>query len=199
MESLLSASDPFVGEISLVAFSYAPDGWALCDGRLLPTSQYDALYSLIGTTYGGDGVSTFALPDLRGRAAIGAGTGQGLSPVERGQYLGQEQASVQQSHLPAHTHGASFSSGGVRPVAYSGGASLTDPTRAVPANPVGDGGVTLPAFAPAAEANAGQAPLPVQGQVTVLPTGGGQPLNIRNPALGLNYIIALVGVYPSRP
>ena len=194
----MSASDPFLGEISLVAFSYAPDGWALCDGRLLSVSQNTALFALIGAAYGGDGHSTFALPDLRGRAAIGAGTGQGLRPVELAQSLGEENATLLQNHLPAHTHGASFTSGGVRPVAYSGGASLTDPTGAVPANPVSEGGTALPAFAPAAEANAGLAPLPVQGQVTVMPTGAGQPLSIRNPALGLNYIIALVGVYPPR-
>lgn len=198
-ENLLSASDPFIGEISLVAFSYAPDGWALCDGRLLSVSQYGALYSLIGATYGGDGVSTFALPDLRGRAAVGAGAGQGLSPISLGSYLGQESVQLLQSQLPAHTHAASFNSGGVRPVGYSGSASLTDPTGAVPANPVGEGGVPLPAFASAAEANAGLAPLPVQGQVTVSPTGAGQPLNLRNPALGLNYIIALAGVFPPRP
>ncbi len=195
----MSASDPFLGEISLVAFSYAPEGWALCDGRLMPVTQYPALFSLIGASYGGDGVTTFALPDLRGRAAIGAGAAQGLSPVLLAQYLGKEDAMVSQNHLPAHTHAASFTSGGVRPVAYSGGASLTNPDGAVPANPVGDGGAALPAFAPAAEANAGLAPLPVQGQVTVSPTGAGQPLNIRNPGLGLNYIIALAGVYPPRP
>ncbi|NIM41436.1 MAG: phage tail protein [Hydrogenophaga sp.] len=194
----MSASDPFIGEISLVAFSYAPVGWALCDGRLLSVSQNAALFALIGAAYGGDGHTTFALPDLRGRAAIGAGTGPGFRPVELAQYLGDENATVLQNNLPAHTHAASFTSGGVRPVAYSGGASVTDPTGAVPANPVGEGGAALPAFAPAAEANAGLAPLPVQGQVTVSPTGAGQPLNIRNPALGLNYIIALVGVYPPR-
>jgi len=195
----LPASDPFIGEISLVAFSYAPDGWAHCDGRLLPVSQYGALYSLIGATYGGDGVSTFALPDLRGRSAIGAGAGQGLSPVPLGAYLGQESVELLQSQLPTHTHAASFASGGARPVGYSGGGSLTDPTGAVPANPVGEGGAALPAFAPAAEANGGLAPLPVEGQVTVSPTGAGNPVDLRNPALGLNYIIALVGVFPPRP
>lgn len=195
----MSATDPFLGEISLVAFSYAPQGWALCDGRLLPISQNEALYSLLGVVYGGDGVSTFALPDLRGRSPVGAGQGPDLGPVALGQSMGDEQLYLLQSQLPAHTHGASFTSGGVRPVAYGGGGSLTDPTGAVPANPVGEGGAALPAFAPASEASSGLAPLPVQGQVTVSPTGSGQPVEIRNPALGLNYIIALTGVFPMRP
>lgn len=194
----MSASDPFIGEISLVAFSYAPAGWALCDGRLLPVQQNLALFSLIGKVFGGDGVTTFALPDLRGRAAIGAGAGAHLDNVPLGTYLGVEKTTLLQSNLPAHTHGATFSSAGVRPTGYSGGGSLTDPSGAVPANPVGDTGAALPAFAPAAEANAGLSPLPVQGQVTVLPTGSGAPLDIRNPALGLNYIIALEGLYPPR-
>lgn len=194
----MSATDPFIGEISLVAFPFAPAGWAPCDGRLLPLQQYTALYSLLGTVFGGDGVSTFGLPDLRGRAAISAGQGLHLSNIDFGEYLGAENAVLLQRHLPAHTHDATFASAGVRPVAYRGGASLTDPTGAVPANPVAEGGAALPAFAPASEASAGMAPLPVQGQVTVSPTGSGQPLDVRNPALGLNYIIALEGVYPQR-
>ena len=195
----MSAIDPFIGEISLVAFSYAPAGWALCDGRLLPISQNEALFALLGTQDGGDGVSTFALPDLRGRSAIGVGQGPDLREVALGEYLGTEQVYLLQSQLPAHTHAASFTSPGARPVAYGGGGSITDPTGAIPANPVGEGGAALPAFAPASEASAGLAPLPVQGQVSVLPTGSGLPLDIRNPALGLNYIIALEGVFPPRP
>lgn len=193
------SADPFLGEISLVPFNFAPRGWAFCDGRLLAVSQYTALYSLIGAVYGGDGHNTFALPDLRGRAAVSAGQGPGLSNIALGENFGTEKAALLPSNLPAHTHDATFASAGARPVAYGGGGSLTDPTGAVPANPVGEGGAPLPAFAPASEASAGLAPLPVAGQVTVSPTGSGLPLEIRNPILGLNYIIALEGVFPSRP
>lgn len=195
------ASDPFIGEISIVAFSFPPAGWAFCDGSLLlrNSPDYAPLFSLIGTSYGaGDGQATFALPDLRGRLPLGTGQGPGLSAIAAGEQRGFERSPLTADNLPSHTHQASFQSAGVRPTAYSGGASLTNPTGAVPANPVGEGGVTLPAFSPAAQANAGLAPLPVEGLVTVLPTGSGQPLNVCNPALGLNFIIAFKGIYPSR-
>lgn len=191
--------NPYIGEISVVAFSYAPEGWALCDGSLLSRTTYAALFSLIGITYGmGDGRTTFALPDLRGRFPVGVGQGANLGPVALGENRGAEQLPLKPANLPAHTHDASFTSAGVRPTGYSGGGSLTNPTGAVLANPVGEGGVTLAAFAPAAQANAGLAPLPVDGQVAVQPTGSGLPLDLRNPALGLNYIIAIEGLYPSR-
>lgn len=194
------AVDPFVGEISIVAFSFPPVGWAFCDGSLLPCNNpdYAPLFALLGTTYGGDGRTTFGLPDLRGRLPLGAGQGPGLSAIVAGQKRGLELSPLTPDNLPAHTHQASFESAGVRPTAYSGGASLTNPTGAVLANPVGEGGVTLPAFSPAAQANAGLAPLPVNGLVTVSPTGAGQPLNVCNPALGLNFIIAFKGSFPQR-
>lgn len=194
----MSATDPFIGEIRLVAFPFAPEGWALCDGRLLPLQQHTALYALLGTVFGGDGLNTFGLPDLRGRSPIGSGQGANLGNIAFGEYLGAEDLTLLQRHLPAHTHDATFASAGVRPVAYRGGGSLTDPTGAVPANPVGEGGIALPAFAPAAQASAGMSPLPVDGQVVVQATGGGEPVDVRNPGLGLNFIIALEGVYPQR-
>lgn len=194
------ASDPFVGEISFVGFSFPPMGWLVCDGSLLPKDQteYQALFSLIGTTFGGDGVSTFGLPDLRGRLPLGTGQGPGLSPVKAGDLRGAEKTPLTVDHLPAHTHEARFAGDGVRPSAYNGGSSTTNPVDAVLANPMGEGGVMLPGFAPASWANAGLAALPVTGQVTVFPSGSGLPLNVCNPALGLNFIIAYLGVYPTR-
>lgn len=195
------AIDPYIGEISVIAFSYPPAGWAFCDGSLLPHNHpdYVALFSLLGVTYGeGDGRTTFALPDLRGRLPLGVGQAPGLSAVVLGGVRGVERSPMQLDNLPSHTHEARFESDGVRPTAYSGGGSLNNPADAVLANPVGEGGVTLPAFAPAARANAGLAPLPVDGLVTVFPSGAGLPLNVCNPSLGLNFVIAYKGVYPSR-
>lgn len=195
------ASDPFIGEISIVAFPFAPAGWALCDGSLLQRldKRYAPLFSLIGTTYGqGDGLTTFALPDLRGRLPLGVGQGPGLSPVVLGNERGVERCPLLLDNLPAHTHEARFESAGVRPSAYSGGGSLNNPADAVLANPVGEGGVALPAFAPASRSNAALAALAVDGQVTVFPSGSGLPLDVRNPALGLNFVIAYDGIYPTR-
>lgn len=195
------ASDPYIGEIGIVAFAFAPAGWALCDGslRLRDDKDYSSLFSLIGVTYGeGDGRTTFALPDLRGRLPLGVGQGPGLSAIVAGQQRGAEHRALQAQNLPSHTHEARFDSDGVVPSAYSGGGTLTEPAGAVLANPVGEGGVTLPAFAPAARANAGLAALPVAGQVTVFPSGTGMPLDLCNPALGLTFIIAYAGIYPTR-
>lgn len=193
------ALDPYIGEIGVVSFAFAPRGWALCDGSLLSRTTYAALYSLIGVTYGmGDGTTTFALPDLRGRFPVGAGQGPNLGPVVQGEYRGLEKLPLGIANLPTHTHQASFDSASVRPKAYSGGATLTNPTGAVLANPVATGGVALPAFAPEVQANAGLAPLSVDGQVNVSPAGEGQAVDLRNPGLGMFYIIALEGLYPSR-
>ncbi len=113
--------DYFLGQILLVPYYFAPMGWAFCNGALLPISQYTALYSLIGTTYGGDGQTNFALPDLRGRVPLGAGSGPGLSPYTLGERSGAEQVSVNPAQLPPHAHAASTQS-----------ASESNPTGANP-------------------------------------------------------------------
>ena len=99
-------NDPFVGQVEIVAFNFAPKGWATCDGQLLSIAQNTALFSLLGTQYGGDGRTTFALPDLRGRMAIGFGQGPGLQNYEIGQAGGEEQVTLTLSEIPAHTHQA---------------------------------------------------------------------------------------------
>src|SRR5439155_18983562 len=102
-------SEPFLGEIRLFGFNFAPRGWAFCQGQLLPIAQNTALFSLLGTTYGGNGQTTFALPDLRGRVAVGFGQGPGLSNIDLGQVSGAETATLTQAQMPAHGHLASVS------------------------------------------------------------------------------------------
>src|SRR3546814_13601589 len=114
--------EPFLGQIMMVGFNFAPRGWALCQGQLLPISQNSALFALLGTTYGGDGRTTFALPDLRGRCAIGMGQGPGLSAYQQGQMAGQENVTLIQTQIPTHTHYISAS---------NADGTVTDPTNAV--------------------------------------------------------------------
>src|SRR6476660_6451012 len=104
-------SDPFIAEIRIFAFNFAPTGWALCNGQLLPISQNTALFSLLGTTYGGNGITTFALPDLQGRAPMGFGQGPGLSRRDLGEECGQESVALRSSEIPMHTHSARCNSG----------------------------------------------------------------------------------------
>lgn len=192
--------DPFVGEIQMVAFPFAPAGYALCDGSLLPISQYPALHSLIGITYGGDGVTTFALPDLRGRSPVSAGTGRGLQPVPLGEYGGAEAVTLNTNQLPSHTHTATVQPGAhAQQNCFSGIGSLTSPAGAIPSDvhePVSGG--TLQAFAAPSAANQTMAPLPLQLQIGVGLTGANAPVGTRSPYLGVNYVIALEGVYPTR-
>lgn len=192
--------DAFVGEIQMVAFPFAPTGFAFCDGSLLPIAQYSALYSLLGTIYGGDGVTTFALPDLRGRAPLGIGAGPGLQPVQPGDTGGVEAVTLSPGQLPAHNHPATVQPGAsAQQKCFGGIGSQTSPVGAVAAEvlePVSGG--ALPAFAHAQAANQAMAPLPLQLEIAIGATGGGQPIGIRNPYAGINFIIALEGVYPSR-
>jgi len=194
----MPATDPYVGEICAVAFGFAPPGWAVCDGSQLLIAQHQALYALLGTTYGGDGVTTFALPDLRGRSPVGSGQGGGLSPVGPGQAVGAERVSVLIDHLPPHSHPASLANASAKPAAHSGGGSLTNATGAVVANAITATGGVLPSFAPLSVANAAMADMAVRGEVSVGATGSGLPLPVRGPGLGITFLIALQGVFPSR-
>ncbi|GAB3575776.1 tail fiber protein [Leifsonia lichenia] len=164
---------PFMGEIRLSSFNFAPKNWAFCDGQLLPINQNQALFSLLGTTYGGDGVTTFALPDLRGRAAISSGSGNGGN-YNLGQRGGEYSHALTTQEMPAHTHGASI--GGAANVVSPAGARLAQPGKA--------------AFAPAADST--------MAPIGVTPVGGGQPHENTAPYLTLTYIIALQGIFPSR-
>jgi microcystin-dependent protein len=176
-------SDPFIGQITMFGGNFAPRGWALCDGQLLSISSNQALFSILGTTYGGDGRTTFALPDLRGRVPIHKGTGSGLPPYSLGQRGGQVNITLTQANLPAHTHAAG--SGKMR--ATPSPADTSDPT-----------GNTL-AMAPAYKAENSTVDM-AAGTIggDTASTGGNQQFDNMPPYQAINYIIALVGVFPSR-
>jgi microcystin-dependent protein len=178
-------SDPYIGEIIMFAGNFAPRGWAFCDGSLLPISQYTAVFSLLGTTYGGNGTTNFALPDLRGRAPFAPGNAYAL-----GQKGGNEQATLTVGQLPAHTHVATAT---VTINADGGRAATTAAAGAVPSGPAAaayasrpDGTTTM---------NAGMA----TATVTVQPAGGNLPVPTLPPYLCVTFIIALEGIFPSRP
>lgn len=180
-----------IGEIRLFAGNFAPRGWAFCQGQLLPINQNQALFSILGTIYGGDGRTNFALPDLRGRAPIGAGQGPGLSNVQQGQRGGSETNTLNINQLPSHTHAAT---GSVEPRALSVEGDTASPEGAIPAKS-GEGEPDYQAAEPGAN-EVRMAASPVT--VVVQNTGGGQAINNMQPWAGMNYIIALVGVFPSR-
>jgi len=167
--------DPFIGELRLFGFNFAPVGWAICQGQLLPISTNTALFSLLGTLYGGNGQTTFGLPDLRGRAPLGFGQGPGLSSYDQGQAGGSEQVTLLAPQLPPHNHS----------VAAASSATAKNPAGAVPA-------VTGAGASYGTSTDLSMSPTMVGGG------GGSQPHENRPPYLALNWCIALQGVYPSR-
>ena len=169
-------SEPFVGEIRMFAGNFAPRGWALCDGQLLAVSSNDALFSLFGTIYGGDGRTTFGLPDLRGRVPVHSGSGPGLSPRSIGQKSGSESVTLTSTQLPTHTHSLQ---GSTDP------ATTPDPSGNVFARTSGD--VYGSDFS-ASDMNG----------AAVSNRGGNQSHTNLMPFQVVNFIVALVGVYPSR-
>jgi microcystin-dependent protein len=173
-------ADPFVAEIRIFPFNFAPRGWAWCNGQLLPISQNTALFSLLGTTYGGDGKSTFALPDLEGRAAMHPGQGPGLSLHDLGEIGGAETVTLLQSEIPSHTHGLR---------ANADFADVQTPSSAR--------SIARSQNANAYKAPAGQ-PLVDMAPQALAPSGAGQPHNNMQPYLTLNFNIALQGVFPPR-
>jgi microcystin-dependent protein len=176
-------SEPFIGEIRMVGFTYAPQGWALCDGQLLSIAQNSALFALLGTTYGGNGQTTFALPDLRGRVPLHPGQGPGLSPYVLGQSSGAETVTLTATQIPAHNHtvAANSGSGSAENPVGNFPAAITDPNTGAPFN----------AFA--ASANGTMNP------TAVGIAGGSQPHTNLQPYLCVNFIIALEGIFPSHP
>jgi microcystin-dependent protein len=170
--------DPFVAEIRIFPFNFAPKGWAWCNGQLLPLSQNTALFSLLGTTYGGDGKSNFALPNLQGSAPMHPGQGPGLSLHDLGETGGSDTVTLLESEIPSHSHALM--------------ASATTATQSLPTgNSFARGASMVPYLAP------GGAQVNMSGSA-VAPAGGGQPHNNLMPYLTLYFNIALQGVYPPR-
>ena len=181
ISSKLSAQGdtPYVGQILWVPYNFTPNGWAECNGALLPISGYETLYSLIGTQYGGNGVQTFGLPDLRGRAIIGSGAGTGLTPRVNGDMIGTPTVILTPSQIPQHTHN-------VNTVTTAGKQSL--PIGNLPANT----GAVDPEYSDKTS-DVTMNPLVIQ------PTGQSLPHNNMQPYATLKCIISLYGIYPSRP
>jgi microcystin-dependent protein len=185
-------SNPFVAEIRLFTGNFAPKGWALCSGQVLPISQNTALFSLVGTFYGGDGKSTFALPDLRSRVAVGTGQGPGLSNYVIGEQFGAESVTLTAGQLPSHTHTATVGTLGL--AASSAAGDLQSPAGGVLAAEAT--GVTATYSSGPADTTMAAAAL--TGAPAIGLAGSSQPVSILQPYLALTYMIALQGVFPAR-
>jgi microcystin-dependent protein len=177
---MASASEMLLGSIGIFAGNFAPRGYALCQGQLLSIAQNTALFSILGTTYGGNGTTTFALPDLRGRFAVGQGNGPGLNPVTLGELAGANSVTMNISQMPMHNHLIACD---------TGFAGVQSPANALPAS-LGDAINQVNGYS---NANTGTMNAQMCGTA-----GGNQPIGIQNPMLGLNYIIAIQGIFPSR-
>ena len=180
-------SEPFLGMIMIVPYNFAPRGWAFCNGQILPIAQNTALFSLLGTTFGGNGQTTFALPDMRGRAALSSGQGPGLSSYDLGQVGGTESTTITINQMPAHTHpltpkGQASNSGD----GTTGEADGTFPAKATGVNMY------------AASSDGSHLGADPSGATQTGLTGGSQPISILQPYLVLNFCIALEGIFPSR-
>ena len=174
-------ADPFVAEIRVFPFTFPPQGWAFCNGQLMPISQNTALFSLLGTTYGGNGQSTFALPDLQGGAPMHPQQGPGLSPHDLGETGGSQTVTLLESELPAHAHVAQASS-------FPGDSQVPAPDKALARS---GGGYAY-------QGDTSQNGTQMASQA-LAPAGGGAPHNNMQPYLTLNFNIALQGVFPHRP
>ena len=174
----VSAQEAMIGEVKMFAGNFAPRGWAMCNGQLLQISQNSALFSILGTTYGGDGRTTFALPDLRGRVAVHAGSGTGLIRKQLGQQGGAENVNISVRNLPSHTHA-------IKAVAEVGDEGLPNGNLLASNSSANRSYSTLSSNA-------------TMNKSMVENTGGNLPVNNMQPYLTINYIICLEGIYPSR-
>lgn len=173
-------ADPYIGEIRMFAGDYAPAGWAFCDGQLLSISQNTALFSLLGTSYGGNGTTNFALPNLRAASPMQQGTGPGLTPRDVGEAGGEWAVSLTQAQLPSHTHAAVGTTAGATSTSPAGHQWATSPDR---------GGTLY------SDATSG---LVMMSRNALSSTGSGAPHNNMPPYLTVSFIIALQGIYPPR-
>jgi microcystin-dependent protein len=198
-------SDPYVGEIRMFGGNFAPRGWQLCNGQLLPIAQNQALFAIIGTSFGGNGTTNFGLPNLQGRMPMHWGNGQGLTPRTLGESAGAENTSVLIANMPPHTHVATFTPSG-------GGAAQVNVTATVGNLPTAAGNmlgqspaagptqapIYAPPTSPVSGTLAGVSGGGGGGTVTVALTGSGLPVPTVSPFQAVTFIIALVGIFPSR-
>lgn len=202
----MALDNPTIAEITMFGGNFAPRGWAFCNGQLLPISQNQALFSILGTTYGGDGRTTFALPDLRGRVAIHSGDGSrgpGLSPRPLGQRSGQETHTLTVQEMPSHNHPTTNTPGADQHIKLSTeqGVNETPAPGDVPAIGNYVSGVarkSITGFGPLNSNSVDGQAISGNSGLTVGNNGGQQPHNIMQPYLAINYIIALTGTFPTR-
>lgn len=194
--------EPYLAMIIAFGGNFTINGWAMCWGQLMSIAQNSALFALLGTIYGGDGVQTFGLPDLRGRAPIGWGQGPGLSTYTIGQKAGTENTTLIITNLPAHNHTADISKLTSTPSASTAAGTTTTPGSALvpamlPTIGSGPSGNPINGYA-TKDSTATLSPDTVGGSISIGITGGNQPFSILNPYLAITYLIALNGIFPSR-
>ncbi|MES2655796.1 MAG: tail fiber protein [Bacteroidota bacterium] len=182
-----------IGEIRMFAGNFAPKNWALCQGQILAIRSNTALFSILGTQYGGDGSTTFALPDLRSRALAGTGNGQGLSPYTNGEMIGTEGVTINLTQMTAHTHaGAVTVTGSVAPYELNdaGGTDLPQ------GNFFASTGVAQ--YSPTSDDTMGESPVTITANAVIGNNGGNQAHNNMQPYLGMNFVVCLYGIFPYR-
>jgi microcystin-dependent protein len=177
-----------IGYTTLFAGNFAPKNWAMCQGQIINIASNTALFSILGTVYGGNGTTTFGLPNLQGRAVVGVGTGPGLSQYSLGQNGGTESISVSLNQMPMHVHPVTYTT------TLGAGTNATASSPSAATYSADNGGVNLPYASPADTALK-----PYPGNITMANAGSGpSPISSMNPFLALNYIVCLYGVYPAR-
>ena len=186
--------DPFIGQIQPFGFSFAPRGWAKCDGQLIAISSNTALFSLLGTTFGGDGRTTFALPDLRGRSIVHIGHGPGLNTIAWGERGGRETITLSQGNMPNHSHALINGVANGSLATITGGTAINE--SETNENKLASGGSQLDIYMESDGTAAGTLDVNVSG--TTSAAGSSQGFDSRNPFLGINVCIAQVGIFPSR-
>ncbi|AIZ34140.1 phage tail protein [Pseudomonas parafulva] len=209
-------ADPYLGEIRMAGFDFAPYGWSLCAGQVVPVSQNNALFALLGTQFGGNGATTFALPDLRSRAPVGQGQGPGLSNYQMGEQGGSESVTQLSSNMPAHTHVLNMFTSSTLAATSTAQVVNADATSVVPISggclgiPNDGAGTTYQLFHsgndnsgnPLPRVNLAPQPVALTGGVSVTGTatvaGGNMPSSILSPFITVNFIIAMQGIFPTR-
>ncbi len=187
--------DQILAQIQPFGFNFAPKGWMQCNGQILSIAQYNALFSLLGTSFGGNGTTTFALPDLRGRTMLHYGTGPGLSTIAFGEMSGTENVTITNAQMPAHLHGLINGQANVTVYTTNNSAETNETSNGE--NSLGTSGTMPNIYREGVTVSDHVGGVNISGTTAV--TGGNTPVAIRNPYLGVNICIAIQGIYPSRP